>query len=60
MFFREIKEVKKSNYSNYNRIIADTEKSLRHTENIIREQERITQGILAFADSVWDTTMPVK
>ena len=59
MFFREIKEVKVKK-PNYNRIIADTEKSLRNTENIIREQERITKGILAFADSVWDTTIPVK
>ena len=57
MFFREIKEVKKPNY---NRIIADTEKSLRHTENVIRKQERITKDILAFADSIWAETMPTK
>lgn len=57
MFFREIKEVKKPNY---NRIIADAETSLRHTENVIREQERITKDILAFADSIWAETMPTK
>ena len=55
--FREVREVKKPNY---NSIIADAEKSLRNTENIVREQERFTREVLSFADSIWAETMPAK